>query len=492
MNLRSLRIFGIGLFVASCAICVAGQDAAGAKFSMSTPDRWQGAGWWPTKGTPSIREYVGPGACTKCHGEIAASQQNTPMFNAARRPSDLKHLQQRGQLSFSDDVYDYLLSPGPNETKMSVKDKTSAVSATVGWVFGADAQTYVLKQNDVFLESRLSYYPGLGGLDITPGHKSAAPASVAQALGDPVDHEIIRRCFGCHSTASTVSGNFDPEHAMLGVTCEACHGPGLQHVTAKETAPEQSAPGTMLNPARLSPVDSVDFCGACHRTPVDVALFMPRHMGISIYSAPALPPGTEPLLGCRAATLVLLAWLATIRISRWFTIRRPTMPSVCSATPRRRIHGRRTLSLRAKWPRRIAYPATCRNSRFPMSTRPLPTISSASCVPAQNFPTRFRRNPWHHSLLRDPAAGLGSGRVRTAMRKRIWLIAVLLCPLLPLAGQDIDANPSIQKRSLSTIADQINDESERAAFLELFARLLPRRCGPGPRRSWPASRSRLF
>ncbi len=281
MNLRSIKLLGIGLFVASCAICVAGQDAAGAKFSMATPDRWQAAGWWPTKGTPSFGEYVGPGACTKCHAEIAASQQKTPMFNAARFPSDLAHLQQRGRLSFSDETYDYILSPGPSETKISVKDKTSTVSATVGWVFGADAQTYVLEQNDVFLESRLSYYPGRGGLDITPGHKAAAPSHISQALGDPIDHETIRRCFGCHSTASTVSGKFDPEHAMLGVTCEACHGPGLQHVTAKETEPDQSAAGTMLNPERLSPVDSVDFCGACHRTPVDVALFMPRHMGIS-------------------------------------------------------------------------------------------------------------------------------------------------------------------------------------------------------------------
>jgi cytochrome c554/c'-like protein len=281
MNLRSVKVLGIGLFVASCAMCVAAQDAAGAKFSMSTPDRWQAAGWWPTKGTPSLSEYVGPGACTKCHAEIAASQQKTPMFNAARRPSDLTHLQQHKQLSFSDETYDYILSTGSNETKISVKDKTSAVSATVGWVFGADAQTYVLKQNDVFLESRLSYYPGLAGLDITPGHKASAPSSIAQALGDPIDKETIRRCFGCHSTASTVSGNFDPEHAMLGVTCEACHGPGLQHVAAMQTNPDQSAAGTMLNPERLSPVDSADFCGACHRTPVDVALFMPRHMGIS-------------------------------------------------------------------------------------------------------------------------------------------------------------------------------------------------------------------
>jgi predicted CXXCH cytochrome family protein len=59
------------------------------------------------------------------------------------------------------------------------------------------------------------------------------------------------------------------------------------------------------------------------------------------------------------------------------------------------------------------------------------------------------------------------------MGKRLWLIAILLCPLIPLVGQDIDANPSIEKRSLSTIADQISDASERAAFVKLFVQAPP-------------------
>ncbi len=130
-------------------------------------------------------------------------------------------------------------------------------------------------------ERRLSFYPSIAALDITPGHKAEAPDTIAQALGDPIDPETVRRCFGCHSTASTVSGTFDPEHAILGVTCEACHGPGVEHVIEMQTAPSQGTAGTIFNPARLSPVDSVDFCGACHRTPVDVAAFMPRHMGVS-------------------------------------------------------------------------------------------------------------------------------------------------------------------------------------------------------------------
>jgi hypothetical protein len=59
------------------------------------------------------------------------------------------------------------------------------------------------------------------------------------------------------------------------------------------------------------------------------------------------------------------------------------------------------------------------------------------------------------------------------MGKWLWLIAILLCPQIPLAGQDIDANPSTQRRSLATIADQIADESERSAFLELFSKAAP-------------------
>ena len=58
------------------------------------------------------------------------------------------------------------------------------------------------------------------------------------------------------------------------------------------------------------------------------------------------------------------------------------------------------------------------------------------------------------------------------MRKWLWLV-VILCWRTPLAAQDIDANPMVQRRSVSTIADQISDTAERAAFLELFRQSPP-------------------
>jgi len=51
---------------------------------------------------------------------------------------------------------------------------------------------------------------------------------------------------------------------------------------------------------------------------------------------------------------------------------------------------------------------------------------------------------------------------------RFLLIGLLLCPPVPLPGQDIDANLSIENRSPSTVADQISDPAERQAFGALF------------------------
>jgi hypothetical protein len=43
-----------------------------------------------------------------------------------------------------------------------------------------------------------------------------------------MDADETRRCFGCHTTASTTANRFDPTHVTPGFTCEACHNPHQQ------------------------------------------------------------------------------------------------------------------------------------------------------------------------------------------------------------------------------------------------------------------------
>jgi hypothetical protein len=67
-----------------------------------------------------------------------------------------------------------------------------------------------------------------------------------------------------------VRQQFDPGRAIPGVTCEACHGPGARHVKAIEAKQLKTAAEAILDPGSFGPVDLVDFCGACHRAPLDV------------------------------------------------------------------------------------------------------------------------------------------------------------------------------------------------------------------------------
>lgn len=64
------------------------------------------------------------------------------------------------------------------------------------------------------------------------------------------------------------------------------------------------------------------------------------------------------------------------------------------------------------------------------------------------------------------------------MRRRIFGCAFLIAILSrvrPLAAHDIDAVITSENRKAATIADEIHDPAERAAFLALFAKNIPKK-----------------
>jgi len=56
---------------------------------------------------------------------------------------------------------------------------------------------------------------------------------------------------------------------------------------------------------------------------------------------------------------------------------------------------------------------------------------------------------------------------------RLQVVGFLLWSFIFLAAQDIDSVPSVQKRNLASIADEIVDPAERSAFLQLFKPATP-------------------
>jgi hypothetical protein len=277
---RRTKCFQVLWVAFGILLCQAGaQGPAGNDLSVTTRDRLEDPGWWPTKGDAPRSLYVGSETCQSCHQAIATVQETTPMYHAASRAAQSEILTKHPQLTFQEDGFRYSLLRSPGEVTFSVSNGAEHKTAKAIWAFGVGdiGQTYLLEKDGGYIEGRVTYYSSLDSLDITPGHSTAVPEGLEQALGAKLDDGPVRHCFSCHTTAAVTSRVFEPEKATPGVTCEACHGPGAKHVTAVKGRDYEHA--LIMNPARLPAADSIDFCGACHRTWSDVAVEMPTYIG---------------------------------------------------------------------------------------------------------------------------------------------------------------------------------------------------------------------
>ena len=237
---------------------------------MSTLERISQPGWWPTKLLPTRKDFVGSEACAQCHASIVASAKGSEMANALLRPGDSDVLRTHEGQSFHLESFVYKLEHAPHSYQYSVSRGTDAALQPITWAFGDGkiSQVYVTVQQGTYYESHFSYFGGISGFDRTTNQPRRAE-TVQAAVGRIVMPEEARRCFACHAAAVTAEGGFDD--VIPGVTCEACHGPGADHVAAMK-AHIEGGEGLTMNPKHLDRTASVDFCGACHMTWVDVQL----------------------------------------------------------------------------------------------------------------------------------------------------------------------------------------------------------------------------
>jgi hypothetical protein len=182
-------------------------------------------------------------------------------------------------MNFAIGPYRYEIKTNTDGSTYSVTDGRRTSTATLLWAFGTGkvGQSYLFKKDDGnFYEARVTYFGTLQNLNFTPSRALASPKDVDEAMYRPVESSEVKRCFACHTTAANIDDKFDEKNLMLGVTCEACHSAGANHVAAAQAAKMAGMPdaarGTIYNPAQLNAIDSVDFCGACHGTFWDVKL----------------------------------------------------------------------------------------------------------------------------------------------------------------------------------------------------------------------------
>ena len=224
-------------------------------------------------------EGVGAEVCGACHAEIAAAQADHPMAQTAGAVTE-----DTRDRWFSDEMLARAVSwqagigPQPayerltdGAVRFAVPDADSS-AVPVDAVFGSGLRGLTpvsFAPGARLRELRLSFSHARGGWIPTPGGEDDE-----NPLGNLDTVEESASCIGCHATALAwdEEDRFDPYRAVLGVSCERCHGQGISHVETQSTGGD---PGLIFHPGRLSPAGQVAFCGQCHRQPTD---FEPREI----------------------------------------------------------------------------------------------------------------------------------------------------------------------------------------------------------------------
>ncbi|MEZ5397491.1 MAG: multiheme c-type cytochrome, partial [Bryobacterales bacterium] len=211
---------------------------------------------------------VGSQVCAGCHVEIAAqhagSGHSKALARAGAHPA-AADLARRGAVEIGPNsaIRFYRAGEGLRVWMMAGQEQTDLA---LDWAFGAGAQgvTFVSRLDEAhYLELGYSDF-GASGLARTPGH-AAGPKSLDEAIGliYPVDGpKGIRSCFACHSTGGVdFSADGETSVGEIGVGCEACHGPGEQHLRdpARIGAGKVTAAGQLV------------LCGGCHRRPAEAS-----------------------------------------------------------------------------------------------------------------------------------------------------------------------------------------------------------------------------
>ena len=220
------------------------------------------------------RGYVGSKTCAGCHADISKKQELSNHALSLRAPADIGELYRSLPFQFQDRSSQATLTfrkNDGNQLELESRKGDQSELLTLRWAFGSGVRgiTPVGVRGDATIaESRLSWYPSEGAYSLTPGATKNDPQTAIESLGRTLSLEEAQQCFSCHTTDYT-PGPSGPVLNEMGIHCERCHGPGLEHVRLMTgpTPPTSGQDRKILNPARLKAFAQLEMCGACHGKP---------------------------------------------------------------------------------------------------------------------------------------------------------------------------------------------------------------------------------
>jgi tetratricopeptide (TPR) repeat protein len=226
-------------------------------------------------------KYAGDSACLSCHRELSNSYLHTSHHLTSQLPDE------HSILGFFVEGSNTLMihQATPTDAKpglsfqMTKKGDGDYETATMGSAThvqteseridlvigsGARGQSYLYWQGDSLYELPVSYWSAGRRWINSPGYADGT-ADFSRA--------VHPRCLECHLayikpvTADPRINRYDQQSMVTGISCETCHGPGVDHISTMRSGSAGSwktLGSAIINPAGFSRDRQVDLCALCH------------------------------------------------------------------------------------------------------------------------------------------------------------------------------------------------------------------------------------
>ncbi len=213
--------------------------------------------------------YVGPIVCAECHAARVHEFQGTRHFRACWRPEDgpMPHVfdQTTTYVSRNPGVRFTIHRENGDYIQTLIRSSTAGERREtwrIDYIYGSGGradEVYFTWKGDTLHELPIAWL----GPQQCWGEQFYDPL-------DPGDFTRVTtvRCVECHFTwlghVAGTENEYRRDGAILGVTCERCHGPGRDHVEHHRRHPHDRQPHAIVRPRQLSRERQMDLCAQCH------------------------------------------------------------------------------------------------------------------------------------------------------------------------------------------------------------------------------------
>lgn len=219
----------------------------------------------PEQGSQPQR-FAGSESCARCHKAIYEQhlQSFHHLTSAPANPRTLKgDFDSANRYDINDHIFIAAERKKDSFYQTAYLNGSPKLTRPFNIVVGSGkrGQTSIYWFQNYLFELPLTWFSETNEWTISPGYSRKAD----------FNRSITARCLECHSTYFQETTNkeskadeFSRTNYVLGVECERCHGPALEHVAFHGKNPADTTGHAIFNPAKATRLQSLDLCRFCH------------------------------------------------------------------------------------------------------------------------------------------------------------------------------------------------------------------------------------